>query len=61
MARKKGDVANIAECSTYTWTFCEKEKRIIGKKQDQHKEKTGLFLSMERAVKHIINEWEERA
>lgn len=59
MARKKGAFSNIAECSKYTWTFCEQDKRIVDKMQTKYKEKHGLFLSMERAIKRILIEWNE--
>lgn len=46
--------ALITECTPYTITFCEKEKRIINKIKAEYLGRTGSVLSNERAVKILI-------
>jgi hypothetical protein len=46
--------AKVTDCTPYTITFCEKEKRIINKIKSVYLEKTGAQISIETAVKILI-------
>jgi hypothetical protein len=46
--------AKLTDCTPYKIFFCEKEKKIINSIKSQYLERTGLHLSIERAVKILI-------
>jgi hypothetical protein len=46
--------AKVTDCTPYTISFCEKEKKIINAIKAEYLDRIGTHLSIERAVKILI-------
>lgn len=51
--------SKITDCSKYDVLLCEKDKKLVNKKQDESKGKKGIYISIPSAIKEIITEWGE--